>query len=310
MSDLVFHIGLHKTATTTLQDQFFPACPDINFIRGHGPRGAPKFLLRVNRTDEAYFEPNAAMQELTPYLEEDKINLVSSESFSWISWSGSAALGLDFRTQILRNLATAAPEGRVILVLRRQDAMVKSLYRQYLQAGGTRSAGKVFGVSPEQSKTVVPRNYFRYGPYVRTLKKLFPAGVMILLFEELLTDQQVFLGKLAEFIGVDCPHIELEKSNSSQFGWFGMEATRRLNFLFRSSLNPAGFLPGFPARRGDVKSRVTPSRWLHENWPFRSDLSETCLLTKLSEDIFQEVRSDNEEIDSECGLGMYKYGYY
>lgn len=309
MSDLVFHIGLHKTATTSLQDQFFPACPEVNFIRGHGRRGASRFLLRINRTDAAYFQPEAAMKELAPYLKEDKINLVSSESFSWVSWSGASALGLDFRTQILRNLAAAAPQARIILVLRRQDSMVKSLYRQYLQAGGTKSADKVFGDSPEQLKTIVPRNYFRYGPYVRTLKELFP-NVLILLFEELVSDQETSLNKLARFIGVEYPHITLEKSNSSQLGWFGMEVTRCINFLFRTGLNPAGFLPGFPAKRGDLRVRVTPSHWLHDNWPIKTDLSETCLLSRLSKEIFCEVRPDNELLDKDIGLGMRPYGYY
>lgn len=309
MADIVFHIGLHKTATTSLQNQFFPACPELNFIRAHG-RLAPGFLKLVNRTDQAYFEPDVALRTLTPHLEDDKINLVSSESFSWISWSGSSAMGLDFRTQILRNLASAVPNARIVLVLRRQDAMVKSLYRQYLQAGGTRSADKVFGASAEQLKTVVPRNYFRYGPYVRTLNALFPAGVLVLLFEELVADQRAFLDRLAAFLGVDCPDISLEKSNASQFGWFGLEFTRYLNFLFRSGLNPGGMLPGFPGKRGELDIRITPSQWLHENWPVKGKLSDTCLLSQLSDRIFAEMREDNESLDKELALGMGSFGYY
>jgi sulfotransferase family protein len=309
MTDIIFHIGLHKTATTSLQNQFFPACPEVNFIRGHGPL-ATKFLNTVNRTDAAYFNPEKALAELAPRLVEDKVNLVSSESFSWVSWSAATARGIDFRTQILRNLAAAVPDARVVLILRRQDGMVRSLYRQYLQAGGTKPVDRVFGESPDDFRTVVPRNYFRYGPYVKTLKELFPAGVIILPFEQLVSEQEEFLGKLATFIGIESPDITLESSNSSQFGSYGLEFTRWINHFFRTPLNPGGFLPGFPVKRGNKWKRITPSWWLHDNWPIKGGLSDSCSLSRRSKEVFSHVQEDNRALDSEYSLGLSQFGYY
>ena len=308
MPDLIFHIGLHKTGTTTLQNQFFPKCHGLNSIVGHA-RHVRQFLLMVNRTDPAYFDPKAAMSVLSGYLKQDQINLVSAEDFSWVAWSSATALGLDFRTQILTNLREAVPNARIILVLRRQDSLVRSLYRQYLQAGGTKPIDKVFGVSPNELRTIVPRNYFRFSPYVRRLHELFPAGVLVLAFEEFVRDKTVFLDKLAAFIGVKSPVVELKKSNSSKFGSFGLEMTRWLNHLFRTPLNPAGPLPGLPVKRSGVYTRITPTWWLHDHWSIQGKLSQSSHLYRRSLEILDQVRDDNRELDKTYGLGLCDYGY-
>lgn len=309
MHDIAFHIGLHKTATTTLQKQFFPLCGELNYITAHG-RKAPLFLHHVSRTDMSYFDPDVVRRELAPYLSNDKLNLLSSESFSWISWSSVTAPGTDFRTQTLHNIARAFPLARIVLVIRRQDSMVKSLYRQYIYAGGTRKVERVFGSSSNQLKTIVPRNYFRYRPYISALRRFFPEGVLVLPFERLRHDESGFLGAIADFLDVPCPKVTLNSSNSSKFGEFGLGVTRILNHLFRSTLNPGGIFPGFPVTQQGGRSLITPSRWLHENWPLKGNLSEKSALHRRSLEILEDVKVDNRLLDEDLKLGLGNYGYF
>ena len=78
----------------------------------------------------------------------------------------------------------------------------------------------------------------------------------------------------------------------------------------KSTLFPSKGFPRSPAKHGDLEVRVSPSQWLHENWPFRTDMSETCLLSRISEDIFREVYPDNGVLDREYGLCISDFGYY
>lgn len=309
MTDIVFHIGLHKTATTTLQQQFFPKCSELNFLIGHSPE-TRDFLRYVSRTDNAYFAPDVARRTLARHLLDGTTNLISSESFSWLSWSAAHTLGLDFRTQILRNLSAAYPKARVILVLRRQDTLARSLYRQYLQAGGTKNIIKVLGKKNSSELSIIPRNYFFFRIYVKELLNSFPSGVQMLLFEEFICNQELFLKKLADFIGCEKPIVELTRTNSSQLGNAAMEMTRLLNHVFRTPLNPAGLLPGFPVRRGGRIRRITPSYLLHDHWPGSRPVKASSALHLRCREILDEVNDDNAQLDRELDLGLKDYGYY
>jgi len=61
MPGTILHIGLHKTATTTLQHQLFPQTPGLNlFVTLQQPMR--DFMQMVTRQDPAYFDPEAARE--------------------------------------------------------------------------------------------------------------------------------------------------------------------------------------------------------------------------------------------------------
>lgn len=57
--NVFLHIGLHKTATGTLQRQYFHACRELNLLTTLVPE-MRRFVELVTREDPLYFDPKAA----------------------------------------------------------------------------------------------------------------------------------------------------------------------------------------------------------------------------------------------------------
>lgn len=308
MASVFIHIGLHKTATTSLQRQFFPVCEKLNYLSGGSP-AFNTFEREAVTTDPIYYDAERQRDLILPLLHHDMPNLISKESFSGALYAGLIKRNLDHRSPILANLKASLPEAKIILVLRRQDGLARSIYRQYLKFGGTANSSVFYGLSGKSS-AMYPLNRFRFSPYVDQIYENFKSGVLVLTFEELLKDQAAFLTKLCEFINIPIPEILLAKSNQTSLGSSGMEFSRILNKYFKSQLNPDGLLPGIPRYR---KGRVEfdwPSLILHEHWPFGGSINKTGKLYKVCDEILQSVHDDNKVLDERYNLGLDKYKYY
>lgn len=309
MHNIVLHIGLHKTATGTLQRQFFPACSDLNLLTTQIPE-MREFVHYVTRCDPIYFDAVKAAEILSTVLDQKRPNMLSNESLSGPPYAGAIEGGLDHRSPVLSNLRTVFQKARVILVLRRQDAMVKSFYREYLKSGGTRKIGRFYGLEGTSKPALMSLDRFNYYPYAKEVLKLFPSGVLILTFEEFVHDQQVFLKKLTDFIGIDLPKIKLIKENATSLGPVGMEITRILNHIFRSMLNPAGMIPGYKMKRHGTLSRVSPIQIIHDKWPSKGNKIQEGDIFNISREVFEEMKVHNKKMDEKYSLGMSNYNYY
>jgi len=310
VTDLVLHMGLHKTATGTLQRQFFPACPDCQLLTAATP-GVRRFTHLVTRKDPLYFDPDEACAALRNELHPQRPNLLSNEALSGPPYAGVIEAGLDHRSPVLANLRACFPEARAILVLRRQDDLARSLYRQYLKSGGTRNVRRFYGLPLDDRRPLMSLDRFRFGPYVRALKAAFPAGVLLLAYEELVQNQASFLDKLTRFIGIGNPGITLHSENATLLGPLGMEVSRMLNHLFRSNLNHGGVLPSPLLKKGaGGRRRLRPVAVLHDKWPGRRPVGGSGALFEVGREILDMVKEDNIRLDEICQLGLGRYGYY
>jgi hypothetical protein len=227
MKEVIVHLGLHKTASGTLQRQFFPACRGLSLYTTAMPE-IKKFVLEVTRKDPLYFSPESAFSHISSILSDDKPNLLSNESLSGPPFAGAIELALDHRSPILMNLRSVFPEARAILVLRRQDSLARSFYRQYLKSGGVKRPRRFYGLDKRNLGAIMSTDRFLYAPYVDAVKKAFPSGVLLLAFEEFLENGEGFLRKLVEFIGVEMAEITLHKETTTTLGPFGLESERGL----------------------------------------------------------------------------------
>lgn len=115
--------------------------------------------------------------------------------------------------------------------------MAKSLYRQYLTVGGTERINDFYGLS-SSTQPILSLDRFRFRAYVEKTISMFPAGVLVLTFEEFLESRHVFLDRLSEFLGTNIPDIDITPSNATRLGSMGLEISRVLNRFFRNKLNP------------------------------------------------------------------------
>lgn len=306
--EVIFHLGLHKTATGTLQRQFFPACEKLNLLTTSNA-STRSFVAYVKCTDPLYFDGAHARSLLSGSLDSATPNLLSNESLSGPPYAGVIEGGLDHRSPILTNIRSTFSNARAIIVLRRQDGLAKSMYRQYLKSGGTRTVRRFYGLSDAPHPPLFSLDRFRFSRYVDAVHEYFPEGVLVLLFENFVTDQENFLGQLTDFVGIPLPTLSLQPENATSLGATGLEMTRIFNHLFRSLLNPAGFIPGVKVTKGGQTRRVTPLQFVHDKWPGRGG-SKGGEIARVAAEILEIARADNMELDSRYDLGLKQHGYY
>ena len=302
-------MGLHKTATTTLQRQVFPVLPGLHFIdSSREPAAAIVYSFQVQ--DPIYFDSSHARAVLEGVLADDKINLISSESLSGSLYSAVGKRDLDHRHSIIENLQRTLPEAKVMLVLRRQDQFARAVYRQYIKRGGVLDSAEFFGLDGPVG-AYFPRDRFRYCEYVRVLKNRFPAGVHVGIFEEFAESPSTFLERMCRFLEVEAlDWCQFERFNRSRLGSTGLEVARVLNRLFRSPLNPGGILPGIPLRRRAGKWwSVSPAFVLQDHWPGTGRVADGSRLGRVCAKLLADEAVRNRQLQEELNIDLERYGY-
>jgi hypothetical protein len=239
----------------------------------------------------------------------DQVNLLSNESLSGPPYAGVAEGGLDHRSPVLENLRAVFPDARVVLVLRRQDSLARSLYRQYLKVGGTEKVQRFFGIPTAQLRPLISLDRFCFSPFVRGVFESFGSRVLVLTFEQFLRDQRLFLERLCNFIGVQRPNMELSRENATRMGPAGMEVTRLMNRVFRGTLNRA-IVPRLPVRSRGQWKRLSIVELLHDYWPGRPGSRQDSAFSRVTSEIWEMHREDNRRLDEEFRLGLKEFDYY
>ena len=304
--NIVCHIGLHKTASGTLQRQFFPACRELQLFTTLQSY-TKDFILAVTRCDPSFFNPDEARELLDPHLSAKDVNLISNESLSGPPYAGIIENGLDHRTSVLQNLQAVYPDARILIVLRRQDELARSLYRQYLKRGGTARIDRFYSVGRSDKPALIPQHRFQYSNYLDLLQDLFPAGVRIMLFEDFIANRRQYLDNMCQFIGVASPETELTIENATRLGPIAMEVSRWMNYLFRSMLN-RGPLPQIPRKRFGRWTVASPVEYIHDFWPGRGRVGKRA--NDISGTILVNMSDDNRLVDERYDLGMRAHDYY
>jgi hypothetical protein len=243
VTDVLIHIGYHKSGSSWLQQQLFSR-ESAGFGWLGKTAGSP--VRRFVDDDPLDFDASALRQALEPLLEGPRgrglLPVLSMERLSGHPFSG----GYDCK-EIADRLAAVLPEGSVLVVVREQRSMIASTYKQYVRAGGAGTVEQFLDPPSSKSRRVPwfdPR-YFEYDRLLRHYVSLFGADrVLCLPFEQLASDGPAFAGAIARFAGRPFGQEELgalpydDRSNQAPSA-AGTERQRRRNKLgVRSELNP------------------------------------------------------------------------
>lgn len=217
-SEITFHIGLPKTATTFLQKEVFPRWPGISFSQNYGAEEERR-------------------------LREGEAVLVSDEAYSGRPWgrrNGHGETWRDDRRRELRTLAERVPQAKIMLCLRKHESLILSLYRQYLHEGGTQPLSGFWG--GERRKGVLCAEDLRFSDYVDEVNDAFAGRVFVFTFGEIVGNLNSLLGEMALFLGNEAPNTNMIRISRRNEGVRAIQASilRRLNALTKSTLNPKG----------------------------------------------------------------------
>jgi hypothetical protein len=215
LSDPLVHIGVHKTASTSLQPELFhfdsaffcPLSRDRNpnsgkFIGKHFVRDRERYLL-------SSFEMNSGVvqEQVEAVLGEiDSGNRVPVISYERLSGNPHAG-GFDART-IADRIRAVFPEARIFCVIREQKDMILSTYFQYLKIGGTDSVRDYLTRSYDGRRPGFSPAAFNYLDLVAYYRDIFPPDKVLVLPYEMLRDgADGFLRLLGDFTGTDLAEL-------------------------------------------------------------------------------------------------------
>lgn len=172
-TEVYLHVGFPRTATTFFQNEIFPNIKDLNY----------QHTLKRN------FEVRPGK------------NLLSNEDLL-----GKPYLPSDFDRQIYLNaLAKMYPKAKIIVGMREQDKMFKSMYTIFVKSG--------WSGNYKEAKEIMKKKY-KVKEVFGLLEKLWnKKDIYIFHFEDFIKDKKQCVEDLCSFIGVEAPEFKDRKVN-------------------------------------------------------------------------------------------------
>jgi len=303
-SRILLHIGYHKTGSTFLQRDYFPLA-ESGFCLPWPRSEANRVLVQPKALA---FDPDSAVVHFAKGLAEadpSKVPVLSNERFSGNPHSG----GYD-SLMIAERLARVFPGARILMVIREQRSMIRSVYGQYVREGGVESLDGYLH-PPRQGELRIPLfdpDFFLYDRLVACYQRLFGGDrVLVLPFEWLRRDRAAFVAALARFAGTEAPSVPRTEPRNVGLSAPLLAVKRRINrLLVRDTLNPAPLSP-WPAPNGRIEQILDRVERLVPGW-LRDGL-ELRLTERVQRAVGDRYRESNRTTEALTGLDLAALGY-
>lgn len=233
----MIHIGLPKTATTFFQESIFPYLSNVRYISRPYTQANNAFN-KLQYADDSLYNSYELQDEIDKILSlEPKHNtvLISDELFC-----GLSHYNFINRSLIAHRLASILPNAEVILFLRGQKDIIRSLYNQKIKIGWLtdRLSSKFISIPGKglnledwlngrrdwdmnlryiNHRSYMNQHHFLYYDLVKFYKNIF--RVHVFLYEDFITKPQAFVKEILYLLESDLPEEKIiniiKKVNSS-----------------------------------------------------------------------------------------------
>ena len=237
---LILHIGFPKCGTSYLQEVIWARQPGLMLIGPAGPGLPPPVPGRDEILALRHRDPSPSeLDFLSSLSTEARLRpvIVSVESLV-----GDVFNGTKSAATIRRRLARVFAQPTVVLSIRRQDLLLKSVYSQYIHEGGFRSFD-LFLQGRAPGATSFDFDAFKFDEVTDELAKLFGTDRVHVIPAELLSDGQFLRDKFRD-IDLEITSWDATRRANASLPRAGLELLRSSNRLFRRSpFNPHPVLP-------------------------------------------------------------------
>ncbi len=175
---IIIHLGMPKTGSTWLQTCMLPKLRRVDVCHRESFRFS--ILGWSNRNILISYENYVGY----PYV------LESRNMHGWINT----------RNRALNNLSLLCPGADVILVVRNQTELVKSLYNQYIRIGGSLSFHDYVSGN---SKYSLEKEALEYAPLIKQIRDNFSGRLLLINYRLFKDDKEKFGRIFLDFIGSD-----------------------------------------------------------------------------------------------------------
>ena len=290
---MIVHVGYFKTGTTYLQNNVFPFMEGVHY---HDYEESKKIFKPVHTGTT--FEFNAEQVAKSFDQREDSL-------YSYERLVGKMGVGT-YNYQIAERLKKLGFK-KIIFTIRRQDKIVESLYRQYIQEGGV--------LKP--SSFVKDRRYFRtshldYYQLIVHYADLFgKENILIIPQEELRNNQAVALEKLREFCGAKAIHLDMQKKFGSRtntsISYLSAHIMRIVNHFTKNEYKPSNLISG---KITTWKFRFFFQSIIDRYLTPKSLKKKPLVKQSFKEKLLEEHVEENVHLQEEFDVNLEKYDYF
>jgi hypothetical protein len=249
MSDII-HIGFPKTGSTALRRHLFPSLPHHTYL-GLGGAGSNRqeifrlLMQNLCHSDDSEYLGRTFRAFVRAAREPGRTDLLISQP----ALAGAVERGGYNRTRNAHRLQELLPEAKILIVVRDQLTMLRSIYSSYIQRGGYVSLGDFLANRAEGWH--LDLDHLCYDSLVRQYHDLFGVDhVKVITYEKLQSSPEAFLLEVLAFLTSEAVELRrlpsLTRSNRSlsrPSRW----VVRQNNRLFRRSTFSRR--PRFPSAR-------------------------------------------------------------
>jgi len=232
----------------------------------------------------------------------DRVPVISAEVLV-----GNPLTGGDNGETMLHRLRQLVPEARILLIIREQQAMIRSIYKTLVTFGSPLSIEDHLYNDLPGNMPSFSAQYLFYDDIIAAYQAVFGAdSVLVLTLEQFQAEPQEFLTALNGFCGVDSERYPLKANPKNRvnpnFSLVSLELKRLYNrFVAKTRMSPAGLIkPRLIGERGVVHPPVPA---FVENWMERRFAAKIAYLT----DGF--YAQSNARTEGLTGLQLRELGY-
>lgn len=310
---ILIHAGYHKTGTTFLQQNLFKD-DEAGYC---SPADRIELRDMIIRTNPFLFEPEEVkhkfMPEISIALKKDLIPVLSHEQFT----GQPAGAGYGFRRrqreisrkEIANRLYSCFPDAKILIVIREQKEMIKSIYKYFV----TGWQGKL-SASIEQflDQTMLDDgynplfniDYLLYHHMIEHYQTLFGKdSVLILPYEWLRDDPDGFVNHINKFTGNRLSDSVENKKVNESYSASLCALKRYVNRILASPVKPGHY------SKPEKKASDFITRLHHRIPKSIHDRSERRLSERISRLIEGSFTESNRKTEMLTELNLSSLGY-
>jgi hypothetical protein len=242
-SELYLHIGYPKTGTTFLQAELFPKLQGVHYVPRSGVRNE---MAKMIRQDELSFDYDGIKRDIESQFSNGK-NLISNEGLV-----GTFVLYKGINNKLIADrLFRLFPDAKILITIRSQYRLIESLYKQYVQVGGTASLREFanfrngrFNYSYCEWDLTINPEMFDYLKLIGYYEKLFPKENIIVLPHELLKSDPVrFVSRVVSWMDLTETPLLNHRQYNPGYGSRQIAIARFLNRFLKSKYRETALIP-------------------------------------------------------------------
>ncbi|WP_319763623.1 sulfotransferase domain-containing protein [Maridesulfovibrio sp.] len=339
--EFFIHIGAPKTASTFLQEEYFPYITEAlhlgKDVAAVETSRYKKYIGNLAYTN--YTALDSSAQDLDEYIEyvstalgkpvpESKKFIISDEGFFNVY---ANLLQLPNTMQVLKKVF--GDNTKIILTIRQQGSFLESLYKQSLVNGHfsslnyfLRYANGNFGAYYPDAKYNIEVKTYNWLNIYKQLCAIFPKeNILILPYEMLRENPNSFFREFNKFMNISKVEVNHRKKVNKSNSLTALKVLRVLNRLTNNQRNGLPvliqnplwpLLPPYSMGEGKVLNSI---RNFSDRLNARNFIKIFNLIDKkrgnfISQDVHEKIMemhsSSNKELDNRLGLNLKKYGYY